>query len=691
MQQSSSKYFWYFLLALVLLFYFAQATAYLDEWGIADALSISLFSVALFVAAGILGKGFSVAVLTIVTVLNVAILIGCKFYFDLYQSYVPFSILSFAADAGPLIDSFSILFPVIGILMVVGIAMLFWHVVSRLSFPKRLQLATAFILILGASLTLQVYHDSRASKQFQIFSEVPLGYFLRSGGLVPFIDGNPLAERMNNIQVLASSINDGFSREVPKAYLDAIASLFPERSGTDNLYPMQFVHAATSENANTPGKPGSKEHKNVIVFVLESFRASEMGAYGSKQSATPFLDSLSERSLLARKFYSAAPFTVKSETAINCGVFDYFGRESESASKRDGQLKATCTPVVLSERGYDTYWFHGNTKDFYNRSSYLPSIGFNHILGSEELYGEEFFKQKSLNRRRGTQDKPLLGWGIPDPVLFPMALQQLELADKPFYAEILSVSNHLPFDWDWGIDFPAGLRATDTFHEKYRRGMYYTDLALKDFFEKFQESDLSDNTIIVITGDHGVWTFDKQQVLTELNKHEQFFRMPLLVYEKGIQPKVITQPASHVDIPPTILSLLGVKAETVFFGRSLVDEPEKSVPIYSLFEASYSFRLADKICLPGNRCFRNGPECTGFEAAAMKKSEMICYVDVGEMMFDNRLVPSSVPEQTKTHIDNFLNYAMLGLQIGFVPERGQQVENQEHQMPSNADIVKTHQ
>ena len=89
MHQNSPKYYWFTLIVLALLFYLAQATGYLDELGIADAVSVSLFSISLFVLASIVGKGFSVLVLTITTMLNVAVLIGAKFYFDLYQSYVP--------------------------------------------------------------------------------------------------------------------------------------------------------------------------------------------------------------------------------------------------------------------------------------------------------------------------------------------------------------------------------------------------------------------------------------------------------------------------------------------------------------------------------------------------------------------------------------------------------------------------
>jgi len=56
---------------------------------------------------------------------------------------------------------------------------------------------------------------------------------------------------------------------------------------------------------------------------------------------------------------------------------------------------------------------------------------------------------------------------------------------------------------------------------------------------------------------------------------------------------------------------------------------------------------------------------------------MVCDLDVGAVVFDNRLVPASVKYETETHIDCFLNYATLGLQIGYTPEYDLKVENQD--------------
>ncbi|MFW2374382.1 MAG: LTA synthase family protein [Gammaproteobacteria bacterium] len=664
---SDKRAYWYFTLVLLLSTYFAQTYYTSTGMGVIDGLSSALLSISLIIGASLLGTRAATVVATFIILINIALVIGSKFYLELYQSFVPYSVLTLAPESLSLVNSFHFLYILAGVLIPIVLIFIMWNILSRLKHPSKRVLLLSFVIMFSSSLSLQAYHDTRSYKHFTPYSEVPMGYFIRTAGLFPFIDGNPLSQRMSNIAALAAAINEGVSSELPDKYINAVNMLYPGNQSKNDFYPLISKYKSRNSDNIASENKGQEDQKNIIVIVLESFRASEMGLYGNDSSSTPFLDSLSNQVIWAKKFYSTAPLTVKSETAINCGVLDYFG--GTPVSVRGIELNASCIPNLLRENGYETFWFHGNIKSYYNRVEYLPNIGFENNYAIEDLYGEEFNQDYVVNLRSGSKSKPVLGWGIPDGVLYKMALDRLENTKEPFYAEILSVSNHLPFDWDWGIKFPLHLLKQDTFYDKYRRGMYYSDNALRDFFEKFRKSDLFENTIIIITGDHGVWTFDENQQLTDLNKHEQFFRVPFMMYGKNISPRVVENPASHVDIPPTILSILGIEADAAFLGRSLIDAPDKIVPIYTLLEASYGVRLGNKICIPSKRCFRNGSGCENWEQEMMKKTNIDCYTDAGEPMFDKGLNPVLLPEGMRTRLDNVLDYLMLGLQIGFIPEK----------------------
>jgi len=664
------RYYWYFVILLWTAFYFSQISHGTGFMGFIDAASMSLLLIATFLAASLINRRFSAVILVLLVLFNLMLVIGNLYYLDIYQSFAPLSILSLAPESLSLIAALKFREIILAILIILTTTSITYLMVRHIALPKRRSLSVALIVVSGTAMMLQVYHDQREFKYFSASSEAPLGYFLRSAGLIPFIIGSPFGERMASIDAYANGINRGITNQLPQAYLSAVKRFFPDKDYTDNLYPLLSSPKKSSTGQKVTKIDSSKNApKNVIVIVLESFRASESGMYGNGLSATPFLDSLSSKALWARKFYANAPRTAKSETAINCGVLDYFG--GLSLSERAANFRLSCIPDILSKAGYETLWFHGNNKDFYKRADHLPKQGFTKTYGIEDLYGPEYEENRPSDTSPASASKPILGWGIPDPILFNMALSQLENLSKPFYAEILSVSNHFPFNYEWGIPFPQYLQVQDSPYNKYRRGLYYSDQALKTFIEKFDNSPLYKNTVVLVTGDHGFWVFDENNTLSNINKYEQFFRVPLLIYGKDIPAGIVEQAASHVDIPPTVLSILGINTTTAFLGRSLMTHSPVSSPTFSLLDNSYGFRLNNKVCTP-NRCYRNQTNsCSRDEEQQQgwrQETNLSCYVETSNLMFDSVPQKTVIETDTMNQIDDLLNYLTLGLKIGITPK-----------------------
>lgn len=670
-------YYWYFLILLWIAFYFSQASHGTEFMGSIDAVSVSLLLIAVFLTASLINRRFAAFILVLLVLFNLILVVGNRYYLDLYQSFAPLSILSLAPESLSLIAAFKYWDIGLATLIILTTASITFLMVRRLTLPKRRNLSVALIIVVGTAMMLQLYHDQRDYKYFSASSEAPLGYFLRSAGLIPFIIGNPYGERMASIDTYANRINKGITEQLPQTYLSAVKDFFPDKGYADTLYPLLNGPTKSRTRQIVPlSSSGKNTPKNVIVFVMESFRASESGIYGNRLSATPFLDSLSKKALWARKFYANAPRTTKSETSINCGVLDFFG--GPSLSEKEADFSLSCVPDILSKAGYETLWFHGNDKDFYKRASHLPKQGFTKTYGIEDLYGPDYKEMRSSKNNLTSASKPILGWGIPDPTLFTMALSQLETVSKPFYAEVLSVSNHFPFDYEWGIPFPKYLQAQDSPYNKYRRGLYYSDQALKTFIEKFNNSPLYENTVVLITGDHGFWVFDDNNSLSNINKYEQFFRVPLLIYGKDIASGVIEQAASHVDIPPTVLSILGINTTTAFLGRSLIEPSKASTPTFGMLENSYGFRLNDKVCTP-SRCYRNQTNSCSRDKEQQQgwrqESNLSCYIDASNLMFDKAPRKTLIDKDTLNYIDNLLNYLELGLKIGMTPQKQANIKN----------------
>ncbi len=667
----STRYYWYLGALYGLAIFISQITLNADLMGLLDALSVSLLLFALLVGSSLMGKIPAALMAGLLMVFNLAVALGSHVYLGLYQAYAPFSILHLAPESAALIGSFPLWMVLVAVLLTLIVFLSLYQLKMRVAFPPGRARLRAVVFALSAALSMQLLHDSRPYKHFNAYSESPLGHFLRSGGFIPFVIGSPFDERWANINAYAQSLKKGVLTQLPEAYQLAIDRLLPGHEPVNAMYPLfsspdHSPQSSASDYLN-PEPAADKRPENVIVIVLESFRASESGIYGNSKSATPYLDQLAGSSLLASRFYSNAPLTSKSETAIHCSVLDYFG--GNALSMRGDFPALHCLPDILKQKGYETLWFHGHTKAYYDRVDYLPKIGFEQLYGIEDFYDESFNKSFLENAGRDAPEHPVLGWGMPDSVLFDRALQRLTQLQGPFYAEILSLSNHLPFTFDWGIEFPDYLQSTQSLHDRYRRGMYYTDQALKGFMEKFRASGLYKNTLVVITGDHGIWTFDQARSLSELNKHEQFFRVPLLVHAKDIEPAVVDTPSSHVDIAPTLLSMLGMSEPAAFMGRSMLEKPDQHAPVFTLLEATYGVRLGDQVCVPSNACFRDGEEiCEAHQREWKEKGSLQCFDGGDDNLFDAPSRSIAMSPETRGHIDNLLNYMMLGLQIGFVPQ-----------------------
>jgi phosphoglycerol transferase MdoB-like AlkP superfamily enzyme len=268
-------------------------------------------------------------------------------------------------------------------------------------------------------------------------------------------------------------------------------------------------------------------------------------------------------------------------------------------SSRKLPILKKCLPSLLKEHNYNTFWFHGNNKEFYDRDTFLPEIGITKLYGLKEI--------------STTKNPKTIGWGLPDTDVFEEAFNVLKSETQPFYAEVLSVSNHTPFNFDWGIDIPDSINtSTSNYFNDYRHGIYYTDYVISQFFHAFKKSNLAKNTHIIITGDHGIWTFDNTNKLSPITKNEQFYRVPLIIWSPKKQSTTYKKSTSHLDIAPTIMDLLEFKTGNSFSGSSLLSnsKAKKNRTIFSMSNHRYSYRNKDKTCIPMNSCPAGKRECS---------------------------------------------------------------------------------
>jgi phosphoglycerol transferase MdoB-like AlkP superfamily enzyme len=154
-------------------------------------------------------------------------------------------------------------------------------------------------------------------------------------------------------------------------------------------------------------------------------------------------------------------------------------------------------------------------------------------------------------------------WGVSDEAIFDKALTEMDslhATGRPFYTLVLSVSNHRPYT------YPAGRIAANPNEHKRVNAVQYADWALGRFVRKARTHAFFDSTVFVLMGDHGARVYGAAEIPLAS------YAVPVLFYAPGILPAGarVGDLASSMDVPPTILGLLGGDYDSKFFGRDVL-------------------------------------------------------------------------------------------------------------------------
>ena len=109
----------------------------------------------------------------------------------------------------------------------------------------------------------------------------------------------------------------------------------------------------------------------------------------------------------------------------------------------------------------------------------------------------------------------------------------------------------------------------------YDSAIRYNDEIIKKLFVFLKEEKLLDNTIVVITADHGTQFPNipiRDKGLHRLNSFaDELYRIPLMFVNKDIKPQVNEELLSSVDINTTLLDMVGIKVPSIFRGGSILN------------------------------------------------------------------------------------------------------------------------
>ena len=306
-------------------------------------------------------------------------------------------------------------------------------------------------------------------------------------------------------------------------------------------------------------KASEKEKKlNIAVIVVESLSAEYLSVFGSKRNHTPNLDRLAVESLLFTNMYATGNRTDRGLESITLSVPPTPGR---SIVKRPDNENMFSWGFIMRERGYDSKFIYGGYGYFDNMNYFFSHNGFETVDRTNFSKGDITFEN---------------AWGVCDEDLYNRSLAEFDKSFRsktPFFALILTTSNHRPFTYPEGrIDIPS--------HTGRRGGVKYTDYAIGKFIDDAKKKPWFEDTLFVIVADHCANSAGRTTL--PVTK----YKIPCMIYSPAqIKPKRIDQLVSQIDIAPTVLGLLNFRYQSKFFGRDILGmEPDQERALVGTYQ-----------------------------------------------------------------------------------------------------------
>ena len=129
--------------------------------------------------------------------------------------------------------------------------------------------------------------------------------------------------------------------------------------------------------------------------------------------------------------------------------------------------------------------------------------------------------------------------------------------------ELISFTDQKP----WGLTLPLA-KQKELIHGYYA-AVSYTDAQVGILLNTLDSLGLTNNTIIVLWGDHG-WHLGDHNLWCKHTNFEQATHAPLIIAAPGFKHGETKSMTEHVDIFPTVCDLVGVKIPEIVDGKSLV-------------------------------------------------------------------------------------------------------------------------
>jgi arylsulfatase A-like enzyme len=339
---------------------------------------------------------------------------------------------------------------------------------------------------------------------------------------------------------------------------------------------------------------------NILWIVIDSLRADHLSCYRYHRNTTPNIDRIAAEGLLFENAFTTAPWSLPSCASMLTGL--YPSRHGADAQHYYLEDRFDTIAEVLSRNGYRTFgcvsenmWCSHKTNLDQGFETFASRVGRELPLSKStiiDMVNSITGGIRSKARIAKATNRILKGW-IADSVQ----------AKTPFFIFAIYLDAHFPFLppqpyrnlWlDRGTDIPQRIRRALLVPYPYEylrdqlkigdqglriiKALYdgcisYVDFKVGQIYRYLSKLGVLDNTILVITADHGENFGDHKLMQHYFHINDALLRVPLIIrYPKRFKGLRIKKLVQTVDIFPTLLDLVGIEHPEDLQGYSMLGD-----------------------------------------------------------------------------------------------------------------------
>lgn len=308
-------------------------------------------------------------------------------------------------------------------------------------------------------------------------------------------------------------------------------------------------------------------NKNLIIMQIEAFESFPIGQKIGNEEITPNINKLLGESFNFPNIYDQTNGGVSSDAdlLINTSIFPI---RHKSTFIDYGDTTYNSLPKLLENLDYETLMLHGEHGGNWHFKVSDSYIGFDKVLDLNSFEIPPNFTSYYGN----TTDSLILNTFI----------SKIKTMSQPFFGHVVTLDSHAHFQYipaeEYKLNLPEDL--AQSYLGSYLQCINYVDTQIGEFIKSLKENNLYDNSVLVITGDHGGYKkYCSDELASRLKQYPWIQddihpKVPFVIHSKGLKGQTFDVIGGQIDIMPTLAYLFGVdkdKFNTTAIGKILVN------------------------------------------------------------------------------------------------------------------------